>query len=63
VEQEADGFRDRQGEAYRKERSVIRKMNDVDGRARVARDEDRVLDVWRLNTDEMMQQIWTSAGC
>jgi len=32
-----------QGEAYRKRRSVIRSENDVGGRARVARDEERVL--------------------
>jgi len=31
------------GEAYRKERSVIRMEDDVGGRARVTRDEERVL--------------------
>ena len=31
------------GEAYRKERSVTRKEDDVGGRARVTRDEERVL--------------------
>ena len=30
-------------EAYWKERSVIRKEDDVDGRARVTKDEERVL--------------------
>jgi len=34
---------ERQGEAYRKERSVIRSNDDVGGRARVTRDEERVL--------------------
>ena len=33
----------RRGEAYWKERSVIRKQDDVDGRARVTKDEERVL--------------------
>jgi len=33
----------RQGEAYRKEGSVIRSDDDVGGRARVTRDEERVL--------------------
>jgi len=33
----------RQVEAYRKERSVIRSEDDVSGRARVTRDEERVL--------------------
>jgi len=30
-------------EAYRKERSVIRRKDDVDGRASVTKDEQRVL--------------------
>ena len=33
----------RRGEAYWKERSVIRKEDVVDGRARVTKDEERVL--------------------
>jgi len=33
----------RQGEAYRKERSVMRSEDDVGGRARVTRDEEQVL--------------------
>ena len=33
----------RRGEAYRKERSVIRKEDDMDGRASVTKDEERVL--------------------
>jgi len=33
----------RRGEAYRKERSVIRRKDDVDGRASVTKDEQRVL--------------------
>ena len=33
----------RRGEAYRKERSVIRKEDDVGGRVRVTRAEERVL--------------------
>ena len=33
----------RQGEAYRKQRSVVRNEDDVGGRARVTRDEERVL--------------------
>jgi len=32
-------------EAYWKERSVIRKEDDVDGRASVTKDEERVLDL------------------
>ena len=31
------------GEAYWKERSVIRRKDDVDGRASVTKDEERVL--------------------
>ena len=33
----------RRGEAYRKEQSVIRREDDVDGRASVTKDEERVL--------------------
>jgi len=33
----------RQGEVYRKERSVMCREDDVDRRARVTRDEERVL--------------------
>ena len=33
----------RRGEAYWKERSVIRREDDVDGRASVTKDEERVL--------------------
>ena len=33
----------RRGEAYWKERSVIRREDDVDGRASVTKDEKRVL--------------------
>ena len=36
------GFQ-RRGEAYWKERPVIRKEDDVDGRASVTKDEERVL--------------------
>ena len=35
--------RDDRGEAYWKERSVIRREDDVDGRASVTKDEERVL--------------------
>ena len=35
--------RDKLGEAYGKERSVIRSEDDVGGRARVTRDKERVL--------------------
>ena len=35
--------RDRQGKVYHKERSVTRSEDDVGGRARVTRDEERVL--------------------
>ena len=38
----------RRGEAYWKKRSVIRKEDDVDGRASVTKDEERVL---RLTVD------------
>ena len=34
----------RRGEAYWKDRSVIRKEDDVDGRATVTKDEERVKD-------------------
>ena len=50
----------RQGEAYWKERSVIRREDDVDGRASVTKDEERVLR--RLNCDEFMQ-IRRLGGC
>ena len=37
------------------ERSVIRREDDVDGRASVTRDEDRASAARRLNCDEVMQ--------
>jgi len=40
---EAGSWFQRRGEAYRKERSVIRREDDVDGRASVTKDEKRVL--------------------
>jgi len=40
---EAGSWFQRRGEAYWKERSVIRKEDDVDGRARVTKVEERVL--------------------
>ena len=40
---EAGSWFQRRGEAYWKERSVIRREDDVDGRASVTRDEERVL--------------------
>ena len=36
------------GEAYRKERSVIRREDDVGGRARVTGDEERVTCIWMM---------------
>ena len=40
---EAGSWFQRRGEAYWKERSVIRREDDVDGRASVTKDEERVL--------------------
>ena len=40
---EAGSWFQRPGEAYWKERSVIRREDDVDGRASVTKDEERVL--------------------
>ena len=40
---EARSWFQRRGEAYWKERSVIRREDDVDGRASVTKDEERVL--------------------
>jgi len=40
---ELGSWSQRQGEAYRKERSVIRNEDDIGGRARITRDEERVL--------------------
>ena len=40
---EAGSWFQRQGEAHRKERSVTRNEDDVGGRKRVTRDEERVL--------------------
>ena len=40
---EAGNWLQRRGEAYWKERSVIRREDDVDGRASVTKDEERVL--------------------
>ena len=40
---EAGSWFQRWGEAYRKERSVIHREDDVDGRASVTKDEDRAL--------------------
>ena len=40
---EARSWFQRRGEAYRKERSVIRREDDVDGWANVTKDEERVL--------------------
>ena len=40
---EAGSWFQRRGEAYEKERSVIRREDDVDGRASVTKDEERVL--------------------
>ena len=40
---EAGRWFQRRGEAYWKERSVIRREDDVDGRASVTKDEERVL--------------------
>ena len=52
----------RRGEAYSKERSVIRKEDDVDGRASVTKDEERVLrggwTVMSLCRYEGWMQIW-----
>jgi len=42
-------------DVYRKERSVIRREDDVGGRARVTRDEERVLHARRLNRDEVVE--------
>ena len=39
----AESWFQRRGEAYWKERSVIRREDDVDGRASVTKDEERVL--------------------
>ena len=39
---EARSWFQRRGEAYWKERSVIRREDDVDGRASVTKDEERV---------------------
>ena len=56
---EAGSWFQRRGEAYRKERSVIRREDDVDGRVSVTKDEERVLrGGW---TDEVMQ-IWRLGG-
>ena len=42
--------------AYRKERSVVRNDDDVSGRARATRDEERVLRGGRtMNRDEVVQ--------
>ena len=49
----------RRGEAYWKERSVIRKEDDVDGRASVTKDEDRVLRGGGY-TDRPMKVGWLS---
>ena len=43
VRREAGSCFQRRGEAYWKERSVIRREDDVDGRASVTKDEERVL--------------------
>ena len=42
-QREAGSSFQRRGEAYWKERSVIRREDDVDGRASVTKDEERVL--------------------
>ena len=60
---EAGSWFQRRGEAYWKERSVIRREDDVDGRASVTKDEERVLrGGWTQNCDEVMQ-IWRLGGC
>ena len=51
----------RRGEAYWKERSVIRREDDVDERASVTRDEERVLRGAVLIPD-ILQQIFFSTG-
>ena len=61
---EAGSWFQRRGEAYWKERSVIRK-DDVDGRASVTKDEERVLrggwtvmGLWRLGGCENFVGKW-----
>jgi len=50
------GWFQRHDEEYLKKRSVIRNEDDVGGRARVTRNEERVLrGGWNLNRDEVMQ--------
>ena len=50
---EAGSWFQRWGEAYWKERSVIRREDDVDGRASLIK--DGVIAARRLNCDEVMQ--------
>jgi len=50
------------GEAYRKERSVIRNKDDVGGRARATMQRWRASAARKLNSDEITQ-IWRLGGC
>ena len=59
---EAGSWFERRGEAYWKERSVIRREDDVDGRASVSDQRWRASAARRLNCDEVVQ-IWRLGGC
>ena len=53
---EAGSWFQRRGKAYWRERSVIRREDDVDGRASVAKDEERVL--WWGYADMKVVWLW-----
>jgi len=62
---EAGSWFQRRREAYWKERSVIRREDDVDGRASVTKDEQRVLrggsTVMRY-ADKKVSTVWSTIG-